>query len=202
MTNGSITLNNGSQSIIERLKGFKRKSEIQRQAHADIASRYSRYIIGSNIFNIFASAIIVFLALSDPKKIIGPLQLALNYMGFNFNFDYTFVENLFILALGFSGLAIFLLSLLCLICGWSEKARRHNEALRLFTDLITDIRDFIDRDMSTTEEIRGEYQIEEIKKRYLLICSTLPPIPDKDFTKSKERYHAKREWSEEIDRIQ
>ena len=194
-------MSNSPQTTIERLKGFKRKSEVQRQAHADLASRYSKYIIGSNIFNIFASGIIAFLALSDSRKVIEPFQLLLNLFGIGYNFNYNLAEKLFAPVLGFSGLAIFLLSLLGLICGWSDMATKHSEGVRLFTDLITDIRDTIDRGSCMTDSHHDEDQIGEIKKRYLLICSVLPHIPNKFFSKSKKRYMMKREKSEEMDEI-
>ena len=112
MGNGLIILNNSSQNNKERLNGFKKKSEVQRQAHADLASKYSRYLIRSNIFNIFASGIIAFLALSDSRKILEPLQLILNHLGTKVDFDYTLAETLFVPALGILGLAVFLLSLI------------------------------------------------------------------------------------------
>lgn len=200
MTNGPNTLNNIMNNR-ERLDGFKRKSEVQRQAHADLSSKYNKYIIGSSIFNIFASGIIVFLALSDPKKIIEPMQLLWNHMGVETNLDYALLEMLFAPVLGLLGLSVFLLSLLGLICGWSDKVLRHSEGVRLFTDLITDIRDIVDgSDSIEVEGFLNETQIREIKKRYILICSILPLIPDRDFLKSKEKYLAKREKSEEMEK--
>lgn len=189
-------MNNNIQINKERLNGFKKKSEVQRQAHADLASKYNKYIIISSIFNIFASGIIVFLALSDTRKILDPLQLILNHFGTKIDFDYVLAEKLFAPALGFLGLAVFLLSLISLICGWSDKVLRHSEGVKLFTDIITDIRDIIDgSDMHVTDES----QIQEIKKRYLLICSMLPAIPGKQLIKSKDTYFAKRKKSEEIE---
>lgn len=194
-------MNNNSENNKERLRGFKKKSEILRQAHSDLASKYSRYIIESDIFNIFASGIIAFLALSDSRKILEPLQLILNHLGAKVDFEYTLAETLFAPALGILGLAIFLLSLISLICGWSDRALKHGEGVKLFTDLITDIRDIVDRSDATADnENPNENQVAEIKKSYILICSMLPTIPDRDFLKSKEKYLIKRKESEEMDR--
>lgn len=201
MESGLPALDNKSRNSIERLNGFKRKSEVQRQAHADLASKYNRYTIGSNIFNVLASGVIVFLALSDSKKILEPLQLISIRLGIGVSFDYTLAETLFTPALGFLGLAVFMLSLINLICGWSDKFLRHSEGVRLFTDLITDIRDIIDGfDANRADGSLSEKQVGEIKKRYTLICSVLPAIPDRNFSRSKERYLIKRKKSEEMDK--
>lgn len=94
-------MDNSTQINKERLEGFKRKSEVQRQAHADLASKYSKYITISSIFNIFASGIIVFLALLDIRKVLEPFQLILNHFGIKMDFDYVLAEKLFTPALGF-----------------------------------------------------------------------------------------------------
>ena len=88
-----------------------------------------------------------------------------------------------------------------MICGWSDKVLKHSEGVKLFTDLITDIRDIVDSSEATADnENPNENQVAEIKKRYTLICSILPTIPDKAFLESKNRYLTKRRESEEMDR--
>lgn len=191
--NGLIILNNSSQNNKERLNGFKKKSEVQRQAHADLASKYSQYIIGSNIFIIFASGIIAFLAFSDPKKILEPLQIIVNLFGIKANFDYALAEALFTPVLGFLGLAVFLLSLISLICGWSDKVLKHGEGVRLFTDLITDIRDIIDSSNATAaDEEPNENQVSEIKKKIYADMQYIACYPRKSIFRIEEEVFNKK----------
>ena len=182
---------NGYKNILDR---YKHKSEIMRQAHSDLSSKYKFYHELIILISIIGSAFVTFFALADVAKIL---------TAFGFNSDPTRTPAISSFLIALAGFLIFILSLLDFIKNWQDKYLKHELGIKLFTDLITNIKDVekLMPDDQPNEELI-ESHIKEIREKYLLICEVLPVIPDDDFIESKKNYLKKRKLVNNLEQSQ
>lgn len=172
------------------LDGYLNRSEILRQANADLAYKYKKRSDLIAVTSVISSSLIAILALADVERILNI---------FNSTIDPSYVSYVLSFILAILALIIFLFSLSGFIFGWQDKYLKHESGVKLLTNIISEIRDVIKLINESSDEEELERKVKEISDKYALINGALPLIPDQDFLNSKQKYRIKRKISEELD---
>lgn len=166
------------------IKKLEKKANMTRDMHAYQFQKYSR------IFNIFSLFIIVFSAIVSILAVADEEVLFLN------DYNINHFRNL-IAILAF---CIFLLSLIDKIFGINEKVTKHEQAVKVLTDFVTECNKFRNLDTDSCSEEELNLKIDSLHAQYSLINQMNPfaTFSDGEFLKAKKKHLLKVEISTKI----
>jgi hypothetical protein len=168
----------------KEIRNLEDKANMMRDMHS---YQYQKYDWISKLFSLIVialSAIVTLLAIADPTV-------------FSLKMDYTNDFRNLIAILAF---IVFLISLWDKIYGINERAAKHEQAVKVMTDFISECNNLRKLELSSCGEEEIKLKVDSLQSQYSLInqMNPFPVISDTDFLKGKQRHLQKVEISKKI----
>jgi len=166
------------------IKNLEYKANMMRDMHSYQFQRYDWISKFFSLIIIVLSAVVALLAIADPTV-------------FFLNKDYV---NDFRNLIAILALIVFLISLGDKIYGINEKAAKHEQAVKVMTDFISECNNLRKLGLESCGEEEIKLKVDSLQSQYSLInqMNPFPVISDRDFLKGKQKHLLKIEISKKI----